>query len=128
MGSCPNAFLKIYTKNCSNQTCDYWLITPNHSIWWQQTLCIERNIFEQWAIANQRVGNYKTTHHAMLITTNCLINQVIQYFLTNCFTFHTKFWILQVIKSDSCRISAIFLQYCFMIETQVLKVISTTNW
>ena len=31
--------LKIYTKNCLNQTCDYLLIIPN-----QQTLCIETNI------------------------------------------------------------------------------------
>ena len=30
----------IYSQNCPNQTCDYWLITPN-----QQTLCIETNIF-----------------------------------------------------------------------------------
>ena len=30
----------IYPKNCSNQTCHYWLITPN-----QQTLCIETSIF-----------------------------------------------------------------------------------
>ena len=51
----PSAFLKnlyfkiskfskitrvIYPKNCPNQTCTYWLITPN-----QQTLCIETNIF-----------------------------------------------------------------------------------
>ena len=43
--------LKIYTKNCSNQTCDYCLITPN-----QQTLYIETNIFSQRAITNQRVA------------------------------------------------------------------------
>ena len=30
----------IYPKNRPNQTCGYWLITPN-----QQTLCIETNIF-----------------------------------------------------------------------------------
>ena len=30
----------IYPKNCPNQTCGYWLITPN-----QQTLRIETNIF-----------------------------------------------------------------------------------
>ena len=43
---CPSAiskFLKIakvtYPKS-PNQTCSYWLITPN-----QQTLCIETNIF-----------------------------------------------------------------------------------
>ena len=30
----------IYPKDSGNQTCDYWLITPN-----QQTLCIETIIF-----------------------------------------------------------------------------------
>ena len=30
----------IYPNNCSNQTCDYWLITPN-----QQTSCIETITF-----------------------------------------------------------------------------------
>ena len=29
-----------YPKNCPNQTCGYWLITPN-----QQTICIEINFF-----------------------------------------------------------------------------------
>ena len=28
------------SQNHPNQTCDYWLITPN-----QETLCIETNIF-----------------------------------------------------------------------------------
>ena len=46
----------IYPKNRPNQTCDDWLITPN-----QQTLCSEANIFQQWAITNQRAGNYKIT-------------------------------------------------------------------
>ena len=45
----------IYPKNCPNQTSDYWLITPN-----QQRLCIQGNIFKQWAKTSQRVGNYKT--------------------------------------------------------------------
>ena len=30
----------IYPKNCQNQTCNYWLITPN-----QQALAIKTNIF-----------------------------------------------------------------------------------
>ena len=60
----------------------------------------------------------------MSITSNCVVNQVIWDFLTNCFTFPTKFWMLQVIKSDSCRISTIFFQCCFMIETQVLMTVS----
>ena len=79
------------------------------------------------------MANYKSTNgqlqnntvnSAMLITINCVINQVMQYSLTNYFTFHTKFWMLQMIKSDSCGISAIFFQCCFMIETQVLMTVS----
>ena len=50
------------------------------------------------------------------------INQVI-YFLTNCFTFLTKFWMLQVRKSRFCGISVIFIQCCFMSETQVLMTV-----
>ena len=46
----------IYPKNHPNQTCGYWLITPN-----QQTFCTETNIFEQRAITNQRLGIYKVT-------------------------------------------------------------------
>ena len=49
-----------------------------------------------------------------------LINKVI-YFLTNCFTFLMKFWMLQVRKSHFCGISAICY---FMIETQVLMTVS----
>ena len=46
---CLHAFLKILkTRNYPNQTCGYWLITPN-----QQTLCIETDILEQRAITNQ---------------------------------------------------------------------------
>ena len=44
-----------FPKNYPKQTSDYWLITPN-----QQTLFIETDIFQQWAITNQRAGNYKT--------------------------------------------------------------------
>ena len=45
-------------KNHEGNLCqsDYWLIT-----WHQQTLCITINIFWQWAITNQRAGNYKIT-------------------------------------------------------------------
>ena len=60
----------------------------------------------------------------MSITTNCVINQVMKYFLANCFTFRTQFWMLQVIKLDSCGIPAIFFQCCFMIETKVLMRVS----
>ena len=48
------------------------------------------------------------------------VSQAIQYFQANCFTFLTKFWMLQVRKSCSCGICAIFFQCCFMTETQVL--------
>ena len=58
----------------------------------------------------------------MSITTNCAINQVIWYFLTNCFNFLTKVWMPQVRKSCSCVMSAI--QCCFMIEAQVLMTVS----
>ena len=58
----------------------------------------------------------------MSITTNCAINQVIWYFLTNCFNFLTKVWMPQVRKSCSCVMSAI--QCCFMIEGQVLMTVS----
>ena len=44
------------------------------------------------------------------------INKVISYFLTNCFTFLTKFWMLPVRKSCSCGNSTILFQYCFMID------------
>ena len=56
----------IYSKNCQNQACDYWLITPN-----QQTLCVET------------AGNYKSAsrqlqnsiiNDEMLITVNCVID------------------------------------------------------
>ena len=38
----------IYPKNHPNQTCDYWLVTPNH-----QTLFIETNLLT--------AGNCKST-------------------------------------------------------------------
>ena len=52
-----------------------------------------------------------------------LINKVI-YFLTNCFTFLMKFWMLQVRKSNFCGISAIFFWCGFMSEIQVLMTAS----
>ena len=45
------------------------------------------------------------------------INQVISYFLTNCFTFLTNFWMFQVRKSCFCGFSVIFFHCCFMSET-----------
>ena len=41
-------------KNCTNQTCDYWWITPG-----QQTLYNETSAFHQRAITNRWAGNYK---------------------------------------------------------------------
>ena len=35
----------VYPQNFPNQTCNYWLITPN-----QQTLCIETNVL-LWVLA-----------------------------------------------------------------------------
>ena len=45
-------------------------------------------------------------------------------FFNKLFHFLYKIWMLQVIKSDSCGISAVFFQCCFMIETQVLMAVS----
>ena len=61
----------IYPQNCPNQTCGYWLITPN-----QQTLCIQTNIFQQRAKADQRMGNYKTSCNCQ-ITSFIINNRVI---------------------------------------------------
>ena len=83
---CPSAFLKIlknhkviYLQNHPNQTCNYWIITPN-----QQTLCIETNLLS--------VGNYKSAsgqlqdsgqlqnnsvNSAMLVTIKRVIKKVI---------------------------------------------------
>ena len=69
----------IYPKSCPNQTCEYWLITPN-----QQTLYIETNIFQQQVITDQRASNYKTAsqvgtnsvNDAKLVKINRVINHV----------------------------------------------------
>ena len=45
-------------------------------------------------------------------------------FSNKLFHFLTKFRIIQERKSHSCRISAIFFQCSFMIETQVLMAVS----
>ena len=71
----------IYTKNCPNQTCDYWLITPN-----QQTLCIETNIFYHRAITKQR---YKITHihknvNLEVIFCQLLLTQQVHYSHYHC--------------------------------------------
>ena len=118
----------IYPKNCSNQSCDYWFITPNQhfalkliSFNSSQLQISEREIRKQLWLQNNTVKG------AMSITTNCVINQVI-CFVTNCFTLLTKVWMLQVRKSCSCGISAIFFQCCFMIEIQILMTVSNFSW
>ena len=45
-------------------------------------------------------------------------------FFNKLFHFLYKIWMLQVIKSDSCGISAVFFHCCFMIKTQVLMAVS----
>ena len=64
----------IYPKHRPNQTCSYWLITPNH-----QTLRTETNIFWQPAIANQRPGNYKTAgnYKANPLTVQCWLQSTV---------------------------------------------------
>ena len=56
----------IYPKNRPNQTCDYWLITPN-----QQTLCIETISFSSGQLQNNTVKD------AMSITINRVIRSEI---------------------------------------------------
>ena len=64
----------IYPKNDLSQTCDYWLITPN-----QQRFCIENNMFQQWAITNQRAGNYKAagTYKITPLTVQCWSQSIV---------------------------------------------------
>ena len=70
----------IYPKNGLNQTCDYWLITPN-----QQTLCVETDIYlltvgnyksASWQLENSWQLQNNTVNSAMLKTSNCVINQI----------------------------------------------------
>ena len=64
-----------YPKNLPNQTCGYWLITPN-----QKTLCIKSNIFltagNYESVSGQLKNN--SVNRAMLITINYVINDVIR--------------------------------------------------
>ena len=57
----------IYPKNHPNQTCGYWLITPN-----QQILRIEANIFKKRAIIKSASGQLQNNfaNDAMLVTIN----------------------------------------------------------
>ena len=106
-----------------------WLLVnytkPTNTLYWNWYLLRAGNY--KWAsglLENSWQLQNNTVNGTMSKTPNRVINQVIQYFLTHCFTFLTKFWMLQVRKSHSCKISAIFFQCCFMIETQVLMAVS----
>ena len=58
----------IYPHIRPNQTCDYWLITPN-----QQTLCIETNILNSGQLQTSRQLQKNTVNGAMSITINHVI-------------------------------------------------------
>ena len=62
----------IYPQNCPNQTCGYWLITPN-----QQTLCIETSIFYKSANGELQTNS---VDGEMLITINLVIVAVIEIY------------------------------------------------
>ena len=90
----------IYPKDCQNQPCNYWLITPN-----QQTLFI-KTIFKQWAITNQRAGNSKTAgnYGIKLLTVQCRYTQSCDYSKNRKSLFHKlefRFKVLYL-KLKSC--------------------------
>ena len=65
----------VCPKNCSNQMCDYCLITPN-----QQILFIETDTFKyvQLEIASAKLQN-NTVNSTMSITINRLISSQIHF-------------------------------------------------
>ena len=74
---CPSAFLKIlknhkviYLQNHPNQTCNYWIITPN-----QQTLCIGITRLQELQDSGQLQNN--SVNSAMLITIKRVIKKLI---------------------------------------------------
>ena len=106
-----------------------WLLVnhtkPTNTLYWNWYLLTAGN----YKLASGQLENTgqlqnNSVNGAMSKTTNRVINQVIWYFITNCFTFPTKLWMLQVRKSHSYGISAIFFQCWFMIETQILMTVS----
>ena len=74
----------IYPRNCSNQTCDYWLITPNQQTLGLRLISFNRGQLQisEWAIRKQLVITLQnnTVSSAMSITTNCANKQVIIIF------------------------------------------------
>ena len=66
----------IYPRNCSSQTCDYWLITQN-----QQAICIENS----GQLQNRRQLQNNTGNGAMSIAINRVINLIISSIQTNLF-------------------------------------------
>ena len=105
----------IYPQNCLNQT---WLqvnhTKPTNTLCWNWYLLTGGNYK---SVSGHLENSWQLQNNTINSAMSKMINQVI-YFLTSCFTFLTKFWMLQVRKSHSCRISAIFFQCCFMTETQ----------
>ena len=71
-------------------------------------------------MASNEINNFFTSYNLLAKS----ISQIISHLLANCFTFCTKFWMLQVRKSRFCGISAISFQCCFMSETQILMAVS----
>ena len=71
-------------------------------------------------MASNEINNFFTSYNLLAKS----ISQIISHLLANCFTFCTKFWMLQVRKSRFCGISAISFQCCFMSETQILMTVS----
>ena len=55
----------IHLKNHPNQTCDYWLITPD-----QDTLCIDTNIFSSGQLQNNTVDEAMSILITRVISTS----------------------------------------------------------
>ena len=104
-------------QNYFLQKCSWWCVI-NEWNWCILTAANYKPVSRQ--LENSRQFQNNTGNSAMSKSIYNVINQVIWYFLTNCFTFLTKSVKLQVWKSQSCRIFAIFFQCFFMIEIQVL--------
>ena len=68
-----------YPKNYWNQTCSYWLITPNQKTLWKNLISFNSG---QLQLASGQLENscwlqHNTINGAMSVTINCVINQVI---------------------------------------------------
>ena len=105
----------INSKNCPNQICDYWLITPN-----QQTLCIETNIFQQRAFTNQRARNYKTASNYKI--THLTVQSRLQSIV----------WLLRLLVSlwplmHSATITTLSSECCILIFDMALQTANQGN-